>query len=164
MGLTKQLARVKFEYFREKFGVLQIEVSSKGKWWDPETFWHGERIGSFHGQMEGMSHSVMVRGLVPSMSDMSAEPLWCDCRIGSYMIKNKHSMPFLEWRHLFSYQVAQSGTGGHSDMTIGFVPTWSYVSASPSDMHARLVPCMCKCKCRSLSNMYVGLIPCMCWM
>ena len=29
--LTKSLARVKFEYFREKLGVLQIEVSSKGK-------------------------------------------------------------------------------------------------------------------------------------
>ena len=29
--LTKPLARVKFEYFREKLGVLQIEVSSKGK-------------------------------------------------------------------------------------------------------------------------------------
>ena len=29
--LTKPLDRVKFEYFREKFGVLQIEVSSKGK-------------------------------------------------------------------------------------------------------------------------------------
>ena len=28
--LTKPLARVKFEYFREKLGVLQIEVSSKG--------------------------------------------------------------------------------------------------------------------------------------
>ena len=28
--LTKPLARVKFEYFREKPGVLQIEVSSKG--------------------------------------------------------------------------------------------------------------------------------------
>ena len=27
--LTKPLARVKFEYFREKLGVLQIEVSSK---------------------------------------------------------------------------------------------------------------------------------------
>ena len=27
----KPLARVKFEYFREKLGVLQIEVSSKGK-------------------------------------------------------------------------------------------------------------------------------------
>ena len=30
--LTKPLARVKFEYFREKLGVLQIEVPSKGKW------------------------------------------------------------------------------------------------------------------------------------
>ena len=29
--LTKPLARVKFNYFREKLGVLQIEVSSKGK-------------------------------------------------------------------------------------------------------------------------------------
>ena len=29
--LTKPLPRVKFEYFREKLGVLQIEVSSKGK-------------------------------------------------------------------------------------------------------------------------------------
>ena len=27
----KTLARLKFEYFREKLGVLQIEVSSKGK-------------------------------------------------------------------------------------------------------------------------------------
>ena len=29
--LTKPLARVNFEYFREKLGVLQIEVPSKGK-------------------------------------------------------------------------------------------------------------------------------------
>ena len=29
--LTKTLARLKFVYFREKHGVLQIEVSSKGK-------------------------------------------------------------------------------------------------------------------------------------
>ena len=29
--LTKPLARVKFEYFREKLSVLQIEVPSKGK-------------------------------------------------------------------------------------------------------------------------------------
>ena len=29
--LTKPLAKVKFEYFREKLGVLQIEVPSKGK-------------------------------------------------------------------------------------------------------------------------------------
>ena len=28
--LTKPLAKVKFEYFREKLGVLQIEVPSKG--------------------------------------------------------------------------------------------------------------------------------------
>ena len=29
--LTKPLARVNFEYFREKLGVLQTEVPSKGK-------------------------------------------------------------------------------------------------------------------------------------
>ena len=29
--LTKPLARVKFEYFREKLGVLQIEVLPKRK-------------------------------------------------------------------------------------------------------------------------------------
>ena len=29
--LTKPLARVKFEFFMEKLGVLQIDVSSKGK-------------------------------------------------------------------------------------------------------------------------------------
>ena len=29
--LTKPLAKVKSEYFREKLGVLQIEVPSKGK-------------------------------------------------------------------------------------------------------------------------------------
>ena len=29
--LMKPLARVKFEYFREKLGVLQIEVPSKRK-------------------------------------------------------------------------------------------------------------------------------------
>ena len=29
--LMKPLARVKFDYFRENLGVLQIEVSSKGR-------------------------------------------------------------------------------------------------------------------------------------
>ena len=29
--LTKPLVRLKFEYFKEKLGVLQIEVPSKGK-------------------------------------------------------------------------------------------------------------------------------------
>ena len=43
-----EMAKVKFEYFREKLGVLQIEVPSKGS-------------------DESMRHSDMVRGLVPSM-------------------------------------------------------------------------------------------------
>ena len=43
---------------------------------------------------------------------------------------NYHSLG--EWRCLVSYQVAQSRrTGGHSDMTIGSVPTGSNVSAEP---------------------------------
>ena len=46
--LTKPLSRVKFEYFKGKLGVLQIEVPSKGS-------------------DEFMSPSEMVRGLVPSM-------------------------------------------------------------------------------------------------
>ena len=122
--------------------------------------------------------------LVPSMLDVSAEPFWCVCRIGSYMIRSKCWMPFLEWRHLVSYHVAQSGTGGHSNMTIGLVPTLSDVSASPfehacwigsshvSDVSADpfwtcmldwFLACV-RCKCRSLSNMHVGLVPHMCWM
>ena len=40
---------------------------------------------------------------------------------------NCHSLG--EWRHLVSYQVAQSGTGGHFDMIVGLVPTGSDVSA-----------------------------------
>ena len=44
---------------------------------------------------------------------------------------NCHSLG--EWRHLVSYQVAQSGTGGHSDVTIGLVPTRSDMSACHSN-------------------------------
>ena len=40
---------------------------------------------------------------------------------------NCHSLG--EWRHLVSYQVAQSRTGGHSNMTVGLVLTGSDVSA-----------------------------------
>ena len=43
------LARVRFDYFRERLGVLQIEVPSKGKWWFHDPFLHGGRIGSSHG-------------------------------------------------------------------------------------------------------------------
>ena len=45
--LTKPLAKVKFEYFRGKLGVLQIKVPLRGS-------------------DESVSHSDMVRGLVPS--------------------------------------------------------------------------------------------------
>ena len=65
----------------------------------------------------------MVRGLVPSMIDVivchSDEQIGCK--------GNCHSLG--EWRHLVSYQVAQLRTGGHSDVTVGLVPTRSDVSA-----------------------------------
>ena len=48
LTITKPLSKVKFEYFREKLGVLQIEVPPRGS-------------------DESVSHSDMVRGLGPSM-------------------------------------------------------------------------------------------------
>ena len=61
-----------------------------------------------------------------SMSDVSVghsdEQVGCE--------GNFHSLG--EWRHLVSYQVSQSRrTGGHPNMTIGLVPTRSYVSVEP---------------------------------
>ena len=49
---------------------------------------------------------------------------------------NYHSLG--EWRLLVSYQVAQSGTRGQSNMTIGLVPTRSDVSACPSDIGCQI--------------------------
>ena len=49
--LTKPLAKVKFEYFRENLGVLQIKVPSRGS---DESVSHSDMVrglGSFHGQM-----------------------------------------------------------------------------------------------------------------
>ena len=55
---------------------------------------------------------------------------------------NYHSL--VEWRHLVSYQVAQSRTGGHSDMMVGMVLTRSDVSARLFEHAKGLVPCMCR--------------------
>ena len=81
---------------------------------------------------------------------------------------NYHSLG--EWRHLVIYQVAQSRTGGHSDMTVGLVPTSSDMSASPFITVVGCVPAwmnvsaepfhhcgrMCsnldECKCRVLTS------------
>ena len=49
---------------------------------------------------------------------------------------NCHSLG--EWRRLVSYQVAQSRTGGNSDMTVGLVPTRSDVSAFPFDIGCKM--------------------------
>ena len=84
---------------------------------------------------------------------------------------NCHSLG--EWRHLVSYQVAQSRrTRGHSDMTVGLVPTRSDMSASPCIIVVGCVPSwvnvsagpfhhygrMCShlggCKCRALSSLW----------
>ena len=51
---------------------------------------------------------------------------------------NYHSLG--EWRHLVSYQVAQSRTGGHSDKTIGLVPTRSDMSVIPFIIVVGCVP------------------------
>ena len=80
----------------------------------------------------------MVRGLVPSLSDVSAgHSVEYDRCKGNY-----HSL--VEWRHLVSYQVAQSRTGGHSNMTVGLVLTGSNVSARPFEHADGLFPCMCR--------------------
>ena len=88
----------------------------------------------------------MVRGLVPSMSDMSVEPFWYDCRIGSYMIRYKgycHSLNGGAWSVTKNTQSRNEGHSnmivrcvltwsemwahGHYDVIEGCVPTWSYI-------------------------------------
>ena len=83
---------------------------------------------------------------------------------------NFHSLG--EWRHLVSYEVAQSSTGVHSNVTVGLVPTRLDMSASPSTMVVGCVPAlvdvsaepfhhccrMCShmggCKCRAFSSWF----------
>ena len=65
----------------------------------------------------------MVRGLVPSMSEMSAEPFYYAYRIGSYMIRYKgyyHSLNGGTWPIT---RKSQSRTKGHFDMAVGCVLT-----------------------------------------
>ena len=120
----KLLARLKFVYFRENL------VFSRSRFPPRESD-------------ESHSHSDMVRGLVPSMTDVSANPFWYDCRIGSYMIRYKgycHS-----WNEGGWLVTKKLGLGmrailiwmwdvfphdhiwvhGHSDVIEGCVPTWS---------------------------------------
>ena len=66
---------------------------------------------------------------------------------------NCHSLG--EWRNLFSYQVAQSRTGGYSYMTVGLVPTISDMSASPSITMSRMCSSLDGCKCRTFPQMIV---------
>ena len=87
-----EMAKVKFEYFEEKLSVLDIEVSSKRRWWRPRailTWWedwflpwldvradpfcHGERIWFLTCQMWVLIHSDVTVGLVPTWSDISVE-------------------------------------------------------------------------------------------
>ena len=64
---------------------------------------------------------------------------------------NCHSLG--EWRHLVSYQVAQSRTMGHSDMTVGLLPTRSDMSAIPSIIVGRMCSRLDGCKCRALPSL-----------
>ena len=68
---------------------------------------------------------------------------------------NCHSLG--EWRHLVSYQVAQSRIGGHSDMIVGLVPTRSYMSASPSIIVSRMCSHLDGCECCAFSQMIVDV-------
>ena len=87
----------------------------------------------------------MVRGLFPSMSDLSAEPFWYDCRIGSYMIRYKGYFHLgmelpgevlgklilgLRAILIWLWDVVlhdQMWVHEHSDVIKGCVPTWSYI-------------------------------------
>ena len=60
---------------------------------------------------------------------------------------NCHSLG--EWRN----QVAQSRTRGHSNVTIGLVPTRSDMSASPSTIVCRMCSTLDGCKCEALSSL-----------
>ena len=70
---------------------------------------------------------------------------------------NCHSLG--EWMHLVNYQVAQSGTGGHTDMTIGLVPTISYVSAIPSITVSRMCSRLDGCKYRPFHHCEKDVFP-----
>ena len=73
----------------------------------------------------------MVKGFLPSMSNMCAKPFWYDCRIGSYMIKYKgyyHSGNGAAW---WFTRNTWSGTESLSEMIVRCSLTWSYVSAWP---------------------------------
>ena len=93
------------------------------------------------------------------MSDVSAEPFWYDCRIGSYKIRYKCWMPFSKWRHLVSYQEYSASSWepfwhderigsfhgqmeglSHSIMVGGLVPSMSDVSLSHSEVTMGCVP------------------------
>ena len=78
--------------------------------------------------MLGLSDRVV--GFVTTWSDVSVGHSGEGVGLVSYQViykGNYHSLG--EWRHLVNYQVAQSRTGGHSDMIVGLVLTGSNVSA-----------------------------------
>ena len=142
--LKNPLARVNFEYFREKLGVLQIEVPSKGKWWVCDPFWHderitflpwldvradpfchGARIGSFPCWIWMLSHSDKTVGLVPTWSDIRAIAiLWMEVPGQLLGILSLGLRAILIWLcDVFSHD--QIWVHGYSDVIEGCVPTWS---------------------------------------
>ena len=97
----------------------------------------------------------MTVGLVPTRLDVSAGHSDEGVGFGSYQIRckgNCHSLG--EWRHLVTYQEAQSSTGGHSNVTVGLVPTRLDMSASPSIIVCRMCSILDGCKCRALSSLW----------
>ena len=65
----------------------------------------------------------MVRGLVPSMSNVSAKPFGCDYRIGSYMIRYKGYFHYLNGGTYSITMNPQPRAESHSDVTARLVPT-----------------------------------------
>ena len=65
----------------------------------------------------------MVRGLVPSMSEVSAEPFYYDCRIGSYMIRYKGYFHSLNGGTWLVTRNPQPRAESHFDVTVGLVLT-----------------------------------------
>ena len=92
--------------------------------------WCSRDRGSLQGEM--MRPRAILswwEDLVPSMSDVSAEPFWCDCGIGSYMIRYKGYCHYWNGAAWWGTRKTQSRTEGRSDMTVRCVLTWSDMSA-----------------------------------
>ena len=144
-----EMAKVKFEYFKENLVVLEIEVSSKRRWWRPRailTWWQdwflpcsdvkGWAILSWWEdwflpcQMWVLSHSDVTVGLVPTWSNISVE---CRSWNGGTWLVNRNTqlgaeMPFSGRMEAPGQLPGILGLGLRA-LPMRCVLTWSNVSA-----------------------------------